>query len=116
MYLALRRGRRTFTQGYTCPVLLRNNPKSRFRFGYEAVTRYGATFQTAFPTKAICDFFWPEAKVDCPYPQLTLTERGREISFKGNSTILKISFGFGLLSVRSPLLGELQYCLFSFSY
>ncbi len=30
MYLALRRGRRTFTQGYTCPVLLWKDPRVFF--------------------------------------------------------------------------------------
>ena len=70
VYLALAGGPAIFTQDYTCPVLLRINPKSCFCLKYEAVTLYGAPFQATFSTRTICDSFPPEADVDFPYPHL----------------------------------------------
>ena len=35
-----------FKQDFTCPVLLRNGLDVCFFFDYEAVTLYGATFQS----------------------------------------------------------------------
>jgi hypothetical protein len=70
VYLALRRGRRVFTQGFTCPVLLRKNPKSYFCFGYEVLTLYDVPFQASSPTKVICNSSLLEAEMDFPYPRL----------------------------------------------
>ena len=72
VYLAFAGGPAIFTQDFTCPVLLRKNPKSYFCFKYEAVTLYGVPFQATFFTKIIFDSFPPEAEVDFPYPQFIL--------------------------------------------
>ena len=75
VYLALRRGRRVFTQGFTCPVLLRINPKSYLRFGYEVVTLYDAPFQVSSPTKVVYNSLLLEAEMDFPYPRFSLFKR-----------------------------------------
>ena len=104
MYLALRCGHRIFTQGFTCPVLLRINPKSYFCFEYEALTLYGAPFQASFSTKVIFNSSPPEAEVGFPYPQFFCSKMKN--SLINQTTLIEEQFGFGLLPVRSPLLWE----------
>ena len=77
VYLALRRGRRVFTQGFTCPVLLRKNPKSYFRFGYEVLTLYDAPFQASSPTKVICNSSLTEIRTGFSIPPISLFKRFR---------------------------------------
>ncbi len=72
VYLAFAGGPAIFTQDFTCPVLLRINPKSYFCFGYEALTLYDAPFQASSPTKVICNSLPSETDVDFPYPQFNL--------------------------------------------
>ena len=61
MYLALADGPAIFTQDFSCPMLLRINPRRLFSFEYGAITLYGAPFQEASSTKKLFYFFPPEA-------------------------------------------------------
>lgn len=60
MYLAFAGGPAIFTQDFTCPVLLRINPKSYFYLKYEAITLYGAPFQASSSIKIIYDSLIPK--------------------------------------------------------
>lgn len=79
-YLALGVGPPSFPQGYTCPVVLRILTRNSFHFAYRSFTFFGAAFQTASAIKTTL-FVSPTT----PHPKVR----------------------FGLLPVRSPLLGEL---------
>ena len=49
----------------------RDQPKSLFRFKYEAITLYGPPFQECSSTKKICNFFAIKCK-DCPKPPIII--------------------------------------------
>ena len=70
-----------FPRGFTCPAVLRYLSGSAFRFGYEAVTRSGRTFQSFSPAKNT-------SSQKALQPRTVLTVR------------------FGLIPFRSPLLWE----------
>ena len=113
MYLALADGPASFTQGFTCPMLLWINPGRHLHFEYRAITFYGTAFQLVSSMKIFCNFLRPEVAVDFPNP--VWLER------KGNSTfacevILLSSLRFGLFPFRSPLLREYLFSICSFSY
>ncbi len=80
-YLALEDGPPSFTQDFTCPELLRIPPGWVKDFGYGAITRYGRTFQTV--------------RLSLPRPVIG-----------GPTTPAGRTRRFGLIPVRSPLLGE----------
>ena len=46
-YLALRNGLRSFSQGFSCPAILRYQLRVRIVFAYVAITLYGPSFQRA---------------------------------------------------------------------
>ena len=46
-YLALRDGPRSFSQGFSCPAILRYQLRVRIVFAYVAITLYGPSFQRA---------------------------------------------------------------------
>ena len=72
VYLAFAGGPAIFAQDYTCPVLLRINPKSCSCLKYEAIALYGVPFQATSYTRTIYNSHLLKADMDFPYPQLIL--------------------------------------------
>ena len=83
-YLALADGPAGFTQGFTCPALLRDGSATPENFAHGAFTLYGRTFQSVMLT-------FRQSHMPPPYnPRNAPMARP----------------GFGLFPFRSPLLGE----------
>ncbi len=80
-YLALGDGPPGFPRGFTCPAVLRYLAGMSLRFGYEAITRSGGTFQSSSPAK-------------------------KHALFEALQPRMAIAMRFGLIPFRSPLLWE----------
>jgi hypothetical protein len=79
-YLALDDGPPSFTQGFSCPKLLRSPPGFAEAFDYGALTRFGRSFQTV--------------------------RLARRVPWWRSYNPSRRTGWFGLIPVRSPLLGE----------
>ena len=95
-YLALPDGPGRFTQGSSCPALLRNHWKEDCIFTYGAVTLFGRPFQTV------------QLTLSCPsFARSTLScERAQRVLWSCNPRLSFRIAWFRLLRVRSPLLAE----------
>ena len=100
-YLALPDGPGRFSQGFSCPAILRSHRHENCIFAYRAVTFYGRPFQTVQLTLFYHVFQLPQhstllAKLGLP----------RELMWSYNPGLSLRIVRFGLFRFRSPLLSE----------
>ena len=95
-YLALPDGPGSFSQGSTCPAILRSHWKENGIFTYGAITLYGRPFQTV--------------RLTLPLPSFTRSRACRQarhrILWSYNPALSFRIARFGLFRFRSPLLSE----------
>ena len=95
-YLALPDGPGSFSQGFTCPAILRSHLKENCIFTYGAITLYGRPFQTV--------------RLTLPLPSFTRSRACRQarhrILWSYNPELSFRIARFGLFRFRSPLLSE----------
>ena len=84
-YLALRDGPRSFSQGFSCPAILRYQLRVRMIFAYVTITLYGLVFQRGSTNHRI-------GNSTVAGPTTPVTPEGKT--------------GLGYVRFRSPLLSE----------
>ena len=92
-YLALADGPAGFTQGSTCPALLRYHARVHKGFGYGAVTRCGRTFQNvplAFMSRFAAWPYYPGAAL----PHAPVWALPRSLAATGGITVVFSSCGY----------------------